>query len=446
MINVFAVNFKLSNGEWNSCVEEANYLNKRIVKRLSYVDPSQDLENVEFFLTSTEFQGDVYGECAANYKKRLGLKGDADLFVLRNVVMSPFPTAGNFVGKLAAIFRTIVEEEVKVCQDRTSIDPAIHRFVIQGTQRGSDGTGELYLAYQPYFHEADCLNQLIVSAKIGKDETDAYMDKREQSGKCATFCVEVKDTFPLPDILEAGAFTGRVTMNASRRGDDGGNDDNGQESSEVVVPVIPNVDFRNIKVIKNRSLRELDSEYPDRFMPFYLYGSAAEGDQHIAHMLLKAPNINLCADNVSLSLDRALSPQHLQAGCIAYATEIFERSRQPFDRNSSNRPPTTGAAFFAPGSALAITVYADPNGPSGSGPGGPPLLSQVDVSNPLAKGTMTLAGKVYVDARKINEDGLDGLLWDGSEWAAAARKKGTSTAGLSGRNPPCLAAGTAVDP
>lgn len=30
--------------------------------------------------------------------------------MLRNVVMSPFPAAGNFVSKLAATFRIIVEE------------------------------------------------------------------------------------------------------------------------------------------------------------------------------------------------------------------------------------------------------------------------------------------------------------------------------------------------
>lgn len=52
---------------------------------------------------------------ATNFKKRLGLKGDKDLFVLRNVVMSPFPTTGNFVKTLADIFRAIVEEEVEVC-------------------------------------------------------------------------------------------------------------------------------------------------------------------------------------------------------------------------------------------------------------------------------------------------------------------------------------------
>lgn len=55
MINVFAVNFKPSSGEWNSCVEESNYLNKRTAKRLSYMDPSQDPENVEFFYASTVF-------------------------------------------------------------------------------------------------------------------------------------------------------------------------------------------------------------------------------------------------------------------------------------------------------------------------------------------------------------------------------------------------------
>jgi hypothetical protein len=38
-----------------------------------------------------------------------------DLFVLRNVVMSPFQAAGNFVLELANIFQEVLEEEVKVC-------------------------------------------------------------------------------------------------------------------------------------------------------------------------------------------------------------------------------------------------------------------------------------------------------------------------------------------
>jgi len=419
-INICSVNFKLSNGEWNTDVEEANYLNKRIVKRMSYVDPTQELRDVDLFLTSTEFQQDVYGDCATNYKRRLGLEGEADLFVLRNVVMSPFPTAGNFVAKLASVFRKIVEEEVKICQLRNSIDPAIHRFVVQGTRTDSSGGGKLYLAYQPFFHEADCLAQLIVSADIGKDSMNAYLHARGHATKYATFHLETLKKERLPDILEAGSFAAKFTKIDLTR--------ELWEFREVSVA--------KIQIVKNRNLKYLDREYPKGFMPFYMYGTAEHGNQHISHMLLKAPNVNLCADNISLNLDQPLSglETHLKNGCIAYATDIFESSRQPFAQTVSNLThPDDSSFFFLPKATLAITIYADPSPAETSGPG---LLENIDLGKPLAKGTMALDGTVYVDAKHINEDGLESLLWDGSGWSVpplpqSGIEPGTDKGGIS---------------
>ncbi|KAF8543506.1 pyridoxal phosphate-dependent transferase [Trichophaea hybrida] len=306
-INLCSVNFKLSNSEWNTDVEEANYLNKRIVKRMSYVDPNQKLKDIDLFLTSTELEQNVCKDCATNYKRRLGLKGEANLFVIRNVVMSPFLTAGNFVAKLAGL--------------RNPIDPASHRFVVQGTP------------YQPFFREADCQAQLIISADVGKDSMDAYLHARARATKY---------------------------------------------------------------IVKNRGLKYLGSQYPKGFMPFYMYGTAEPDDQHISHMLLKAPNANLCADNISVTLDQPLSrlESHLKNGCIAYATNTFESSRQPFSQTASNLEHSSDTEASVPG-----------------------LLENIDLGNPLAKGTMTLNGTVYVDAKHINEDGLEGLLWDGSGWS-----------------------------
>lgn len=57
-----------------------------------------------------------YSECAQHFKKRLGLyQDDVDLVVMRNVVMSPWPTDGNFIAKLIGEFRKVLEEEVEVC-------------------------------------------------------------------------------------------------------------------------------------------------------------------------------------------------------------------------------------------------------------------------------------------------------------------------------------------
>lgn len=114
-INAFALNFRYSDGTMNTDVEEANYLNRRVVERLSIDSPSDDPTTMEFFLTSTEFEQSLYGKCADIFKRRLKLEVDrTDLFVLRNVVMSPFPTEGNFVDKMVDVFRKVVEEEVEV--------------------------------------------------------------------------------------------------------------------------------------------------------------------------------------------------------------------------------------------------------------------------------------------------------------------------------------------
>lgn len=69
---------------------------------------------MSLFLTSTEFSPDLYGSCAETFKRRLGLKpSNHDLMVLRNVVMNPFPTEGNFIGKLAEEFKRVTAKEVE---------------------------------------------------------------------------------------------------------------------------------------------------------------------------------------------------------------------------------------------------------------------------------------------------------------------------------------------
>jgi len=427
VINCFAVNFRLANGEWNTSVEEANYLNKRIVKRMSYVDPKQDLNSVEFFLTSTEF-GEAYGDCAKNFKRRLGLDVDdaADLFVLRNVVMSPFPTAGNFVAMLADVFRKIVEEEVKVCQQRNSIDPAIHRFTVQGT--GDDG--KVFLAYQPFFHEADCLTQLIVSADMAPDALSEYLSARSKATRYATFHLETTEKVRLSDLLSAGRFDATMKkMDLTRE-----------------YWTFPSASFTNLRVIKDRSLSDrcLDGSYPVSYTPFYLYGSGRDGDQHVSHVLTRAPNAMLVADNVALALSTPLSAlaPHLRKGCILAATSVFENSRQPFAPTTTNIPsPADPAFFFLPDRTLDVSVYADPNedDPCAHGPG---LLTHLDLENPLAKGTMTLAGSVYVDAKNINADGLDGLLWNGDNWETP--EKPAPGDGAHGAFPPGIGIGIEI--
>lgn len=114
-INVFACNFRLG-GVANDDVEEANYLNNAVFKRLSITTPFIKSTEIPMFLSATTFKAAEYGVCLDDFKARLGLERTSgqDLFVLRNVVMSPFQTAGNFVEKIADIFRGVLVEELQV--------------------------------------------------------------------------------------------------------------------------------------------------------------------------------------------------------------------------------------------------------------------------------------------------------------------------------------------
>ena len=115
-INVLSTNWRYADGRLNDEVEEANYLNQRIIQRFSVDSPDDKPTAIPLYLSSTIFKIEEYGECAQHFKKRLGLYPDhVDLFVLRNVVMSPWPTGGNFLVQLGREFKSALKEEVEVC-------------------------------------------------------------------------------------------------------------------------------------------------------------------------------------------------------------------------------------------------------------------------------------------------------------------------------------------
>ena len=120
-INAFTTNWRYADGRLNDEVEEANYLNQRIIQRFSVDTPEDDPTKIPLYLSSTIFADRDYGDCARHFKKRLGLhQDDVELFVLRNVVMSPWPTDGNFLVKLGQEFKSVLKEEVEVCAQITS--------------------------------------------------------------------------------------------------------------------------------------------------------------------------------------------------------------------------------------------------------------------------------------------------------------------------------------
>lgn len=133
-INAFACNFRIqdrnypNNSYVNDDVEEANYLNKCIFDRLSVTNVQDNPRHIPMYITSTTFAPQDYGQCLDAFKQRLGLEIDSkqSLFVLRNVVMSPFQATANFVGELANIFRQTLVEEMSVSLWRFHV--RLHRY------------------------------------------------------------------------------------------------------------------------------------------------------------------------------------------------------------------------------------------------------------------------------------------------------------------------------
>lgn len=128
-INAFALNWYDEKGNPNEDVEEANYLMERVVKRLSIETPDDKPTKIPFYLTSTEFEHELYGDCAANYKRRLGLDASTQqpVMVLRNVVMSPFPTTRGFLKTVEKTFLDVVKEEVEVRKPKAALSPSANK-------------------------------------------------------------------------------------------------------------------------------------------------------------------------------------------------------------------------------------------------------------------------------------------------------------------------------
>ncbi|PPR01984.1 hypothetical protein CVT24_011111 [Panaeolus cyanescens] len=382
-INTFACNFRLPDTEGNESnlntdVEEANYLNKCIFDRLSVTGVDKRPQDIPIFITSTVFAHKDYGHCLDSFKKRLGLETDSsqDLFVLRNVVMSPFQAAADFTGKVTEIFRQTLEQEMKHVVARNMITPQEHMFVMQGTEL-------IYLVYRPLFHKANGRQQLILKVQPSLDsenEWAAYMRAKSFFPEDTfTFFVE---TETLENILESGQLTGYIYH-------------------RLLGTNISRCTLVDVKIIKQRSLcsRWRDQDYPLSYCPFYLYGSPQE--PHIDHMLLKAPNAQLAAENVQLNLDRTLSGEQMSNGSLLLYMDRHERAMQPFD---DDNPPS----FFKPGLEFSVKVYEDPFPPTSHGPGLAPIFCSETLDpevrrEAVATGTIRLGPSVWVDYTDLNK-------------------------------------------
>ncbi|KAI0970816.1 pyridoxal-dependent decarboxylase domain-containing protein [Xylaria arbuscula] len=307
-INAFALNFRYEDGRLNDDTEEANYLMQRVVECLSVDSPTDDPTKIPLYLTSTEFSNELYGKCKSHFVRRLGLEQSTqDLMVLRNVVMSPFPTDGNFTNNLAQIFYDTVAAETEVVRKRNTLAPDFHNFLIQGTE-------QIYLIHLPMFHVANHRQQLIVSVEFDRASKEKYVAMKRSYPSEPMILVTQNKTM-LKDVVDKhGRFKAQIMT---------------KESGIIL---------RNIDVVFRKTIvsRPLNSkyrlkEYPSTFMPFYLYGS--ENEANIDHVITRAPNSQLSAGRCRLEWYKEQDPAVWNKHLVLLLEDVREAPMQPLPPN-----------------------------------------------------------------------------------------------------------------
>ncbi|KAF8265644.1 pyridoxal phosphate-dependent transferase [Lactarius quietus] len=367
VVNAFSCNFRVD-GAVNEDILEANYLNARIYDRLSFKSTSEKLDDQKLFIMSSILSQKEYGPCLTNFKRRIGLSGQEDLFVLVNVTMSPF--AAKFTHTLAHAFREVAEEQVKISAERNRPVPARRAFVLQGNGQ------TISFVHMPYFGASSLRQQCILKGELSGAGLKAYTEAK-RAKPIATYVACTLDEEDISIIIKRKSLRCMISELASQG-----------------ISPISEGQITKISVLKYRPLNSchLDPTYPSN-MPFYLYGTTQE--MHIDHVLLRAPNAQLSAGEVMVELhegDRAMFAAGLEAGLIAVADAIPEFLMQPLSA-SSLKP------FFHPGAKLAVSIYHDRNAAQSQGPG---ICDQL--GDPIARGTITLGENTFTDTYMINAD------------------------------------------
>ena len=276
-----------------------------------------------------------------------------------------------------------------------------HSFILQ------DGSDKLYLINRSMFYLASRRRQLIASANLDEKSLNTYRDAKKNNPKESYFLSTAQKEDISKTILSDGAFEAVITSKS------------GYESCFPSAPsptdqrtnIIPtshtiaqNVQVKSFTAIKDRPLNSKyrDHAYPSGHMPFYLYGTPSS--LHIDHMLLLAPNIQLSASNVTLSVDPPILAEKLKNGCILYLDGVQESAMQPFLPTShlvgGTGPTSANNFFFRAGKKFKVSVFEDRYGIDAGGPG----LGDVDYGKRLATGEVVLGGEIWVDSDGVNRD------------------------------------------
>ncbi|EWZ40549.1 hypothetical protein FOXYS1_14235 [Fusarium oxysporum] len=393
-INCFALNWKDNDGNLNTDLEEANYLMKRVVDRLSITSANTDPTEIPIFLTSTQFLHEDYGSCAHKFMERMGVgKSNQSLFVIRNVVMSPFPTRQNFIDKLMREFEEVIRDEVDKVRKRNDPSQKKVQFLVQGTP----GSSEVFLSFQASFHSATRRQQIILSATLDSTLRDFHKELTGGNQDSIVMLESTEKVF-IEDVVEV---LGSLDVIMYEKGTKKYHQRDGTITLNSVVKSRP----------LNSIHREID--YPTDFMPFYLYGN--EKEIHCSHMLVKSPNISLAANNITFNPSLSTEINHRQSvaellaeGMILGLSEIPEDSMQPFAERNQD---LAEEFFFRQGQKFKIKIWKDPKDATAHGPG---LLD--DLGRHLYEGEMTLGENVFVDAEGPNEDKLKDRKVESDSW------------------------------
>ncbi|GES66446.1 pyridoxal-dependent decarboxylase domain protein [Aspergillus terreus] len=399
-INAFALNWIREDGKPNEDIEEANYFMKNVVDRLSINTTDGDPTKIPLYLTSTKFEPELYGKSAQHFMKRLRITPcSQDLFVLRNVVMSPFPTDGDFIGQLVDYLQEVIIQEAKRVRERNKAGRYYAKFLMRGT-------GEIFLEYLPSFYRATGRQQVIFQASLDEEAKKRYV-QLQSSHKHDRFLLRSSEKIDIERVVENGErFKGKISIQQ-----ESSHDMKFENEFECEVQV------GDIVISRPLNSTNRDQDYPQQFTPFYLYGSHStethSRETHISHMLLKAPNISLSSRNISLDQDLAdIVDEHLDEGLILVITNAREACMHPFPGTNKE---LADPFFFRRWQEhdrheYEVKVYKDPKrvpdssmesrrNPFAEGPG---LLDQL--GSPLKQGTMKLTGEVYVDVELVHED------------------------------------------
>ncbi|KAK1148911.1 hypothetical protein N8T08_007583 [Aspergillus melleus] len=346
-IHTFACNFEVD-GNVNEDINEANYLNSRIYQHLSLssIADNPDTSRIPLFLTSTQMSQDSYGPSLDQFKRRLGLKGDGDLYVLINVTMSPWPSAYNFVQQLAEKFKEHAEEAMKAAVRRNVGFPDLHGFIIQGYQ-GARICG----VHLPMFNMQNHRKQLVISCTLPRE---VHLMLTEFKGKDENMYFSFGNQEPdiLSDLISKGSFKGVVQKGIP-----------GMEGYEQIAE---NVQISDIKVLFERSLQAEGQtpEYPAR-MPFRIYSAQRSNEPtpiyNIDHILTRGPNTQLTSEMVQITTEKEADAKFItEEGQWIVLPDVNEREMQPLlpkDDNELRSFNYTKNLPFKPGQTLKFLAF-----------------------------------------------------------------------------------------